>query len=103
MPALYSQIFVYTLGLASLAMTAPLEHVPSDKVSAHDKLQMTPLCDLYYEIQSGDTCWDIIARSENTFTMRQLLCWNPDINPICTNLIPGRDICVGVTFPGPSC
>jgi len=44
MPALYSRFFIYTLGLASLGMTAPLEHVPSDKVSAHDKLQMTPLC-----------------------------------------------------------
>lgn len=54
---------------------------------------------LYYQVQNGDTCWDIVERNENTFTMGQLLCWNPDINPACSNLIPGRDVCVGVVRP----
>ncbi|KAJ5090590.1 hypothetical protein N7532_009274 [Penicillium argentinense] len=103
MPVLYAHAFIWTLGLASLAMSAPAENIPSDKVSTQNNLQMTPLCDLFYEVQTGDTCWDIIVRNENTFTMRELLCWNPDINPVCTNLIPGRDICVGVLYPGPTC
>lgn len=44
MPASYSQILVWGLGLASLALATPLEQVPSDKVTIQDKLQMTPLC-----------------------------------------------------------
>ncbi|KAJ5973359.1 hypothetical protein N7481_010569 [Penicillium waksmanii] len=100
MPALYSKIFVWGLGLASLSTAAPLENtVPASDVSIQDKLQMDPACDLFYEVQSGDTCWDIINRNENNFTIKQLLCWNPDINSRCTNLIPGRDICVGVAYP----
>lgn len=48
---------------------------------------------------TGDTCWDIIARHGNTFTMSQLLCWNAEINHSCSNLIPGRRVCVKVEHP----
>ncbi|CAI7578689.1 hypothetical protein N7533_003169 [Penicillium manginii] len=100
MPAFYSSIIIWGLGLASLSAAAPLEHtVPTSKVSTQDKLQMNPACDLFYEVQIGDTCWDIITQSKNTFTINQLLCWNPNINQHCTNLIPGRNICVGVAYP----
>jgi len=57
----------------------------------------------FYMVQHGDTCWDIVSQSQNTFTMNQLLCWNPDINPWCSNLIPGRNVCIGVVNPGLLC
>lgn len=45
MPAVYSKIFVWGLGLASLSTAAPLENtVPASEVSTQDKLQMNPAC-----------------------------------------------------------
>lgn len=56
-----------------------------------------------YSISIGDTCWDIIARFNNQFTIAELLCWNSEINPSCSNLIPGRKLCVAVGESAPQC
>ncbi|KAJ5804866.1 hypothetical protein N7474_010753 [Penicillium riverlandense] len=89
-----ARAFLFMLGLTSLAVSNPIDT---------DPMQVVPACNLYYTVQNGDTCWDIISRNENTITMKQLLCWNPDVNPSCSNLIPGRYICIGVGTNGPAC
>ncbi|OGE48705.1 hypothetical protein PENARI_c026G09283 [Penicillium arizonense] len=89
------------LGVASLGASVAVDTTKVDVDAAAWK--MTELCVDYYTVGFGDTCWDIISRNQNKFTMRQLLCWNTDINPWCSNLIPGRQVCVGVDRPGPVC
>ncbi|KAJ5890851.1 uncharacterized protein N7473_007079 [Penicillium subrubescens] len=96
MPSLCTRILVCTLGLASLGLSAAVENV-SPGVAGE-----TPYCNMHYTVQSGDTCWDVILQY-GSFTINQFLCWNPDINASCTNLIPGRPVCVGVRWPGPRC
>jgi LysM repeat protein len=49
-----------------------------------------------YIVQSGDTCFAIATAHNITFT--QLRSYNPTINPTCTNLIAGNNICL--TLPG---
>ncbi|KAJ5108940.1 hypothetical protein N7456_005615 [Penicillium angulare] len=92
------QVFVMALGFASLALSAAIER---DTISEDvgDSNKYVPRCNSFYKVQQGDTCWDIITQNENALTMDQLLCWNPDINPWCSNLIPGRNICTGVANP----
>ncbi|KAJ5877119.1 hypothetical protein N7455_000584 [Penicillium solitum] len=85
------------LGIASLGTSAAVD---TDTVQGW---QLTQYCNEFDTVSNGDTCWDIIARNQNRFTMSQLLCWNNDINPWCSNLIPGRQVCVGVQHPGPVC
>ncbi|KAJ5934821.1 hypothetical protein N7466_004368 [Penicillium verhagenii] len=92
---------IILLGLASLALSVPVEPKADQMEASPDSYN--PRCNQFYKIQHGDTCWDIVSENENTFTMDQLLCWNPDINPWCSNLIPGRNVCVGVTNPGQLC
>ncbi|KAJ5747946.1 uncharacterized protein N7511_009642 [Penicillium nucicola] len=89
------------LGVFSLGSSAVVETAKVGLDAAAWKL--TEFCIDYYTVSSGDTCWDIISRNQNKFTMRQLLCWNTDINPWCSNLIPGRQVCIGVDLPGPVC
>ncbi|KAJ5096115.1 hypothetical protein NUU61_005471 [Penicillium alfredii] len=101
-----TRALVWTLGFASLALSAAINNEVTKSMKEGDEvapMQTVPSCNLFYQVQNGDTCWDIISRSENTFTIKQLMCWNPDINPWCSNLIPGRSVCVGVLTPGPSC
>ncbi|CAI7662572.1 unnamed protein product [Penicillium glandicola] len=86
------------LGIASLGTSAAVD--PVDTIQAW---QLTQYCNEFYTVITGDTCWDIITRNQNRFTMSQLLCWNTDINPWCSNLIPGRQVCIGVQHPGPLC
>ncbi|KAJ5201803.1 uncharacterized protein N7498_006466 [Penicillium cinerascens] len=95
------QAMFLTLGVASLALSAAINNdVLQSREGKDPEPAQAPFgCSLFYRVQIGDTCWDIISRNENTFTIRQLLCWNPDINPTCSNLIPGRDVCVGVVSP----
>ncbi|KAJ5473382.1 hypothetical protein N7475_002948 [Penicillium sp. IBT 31633x] len=83
------------LGIASLGASAAVDTTQA--------WQLTQYCNQFYTVTNGDTCWDIIAHGQNRFTMSQLLCWNTDINPWCSNLIPGRQVCVGVEHPGPIC
>ncbi|KAJ5465176.1 uncharacterized protein N7458_000862 [Penicillium daleae] len=97
MASLSTQILLCTLGLTSLGFSAAVETV------SRDVLQETPYCNSHYMVQFGDTCWDIIARYGSNFTINQFLCWNPDINTSCSNLIPERPVCVGVRWPGPQC
>lgn len=47
-----------------------------------------------YSVQAGDTCFGVAAAKGITFT--QLLSWNPALNPTCTNLITGSNICISV-------
>ncbi|KAI1114042.1 carbohydrate-binding module family 50 protein [Nemania sp. NC0429] len=47
-----------------------------------------------YSVKPGDSCFAIAAAKGITFT--QLLSYNPALNPTCTNLIAGSNICVSV-------
>ncbi|KAJ5156758.1 hypothetical protein N7492_009561 [Penicillium capsulatum] len=99
-----TRVVLWALGIASVALSSPVDMPVSTDVSKSEQpLQMDPNCNLFYIIQKGDTCWDIISRNENTITIKQLMCWNPDINPWCSNLIPGRNVCIGVNSAGSLC
>ncbi|KAJ5579972.1 uncharacterized protein N7459_005957 [Penicillium hispanicum] len=95
----------WTLGLVPLALSAAISNEAAKNASAQNvaPYRVTPYCNLVARIRRGDTCFDIIDRTDDTITLTQFLCWNPDVNPSCTNLIPGRDVCVGVVYPGPVC
>ncbi|KAJ9488104.1 hypothetical protein VN97_g5193 [Penicillium thymicola] len=97
MVAIGIQSLLSILGIASLGTSAAVN------TNTIQGWQLTQYCNEFYTVSNGDTCWDIIARNQNRFTMSQLLCWNNDINPWCSNLIPGRQVCVGVEHPGPVC
>ncbi|KAJ5503256.1 hypothetical protein N7463_006130 [Penicillium fimorum] len=90
------------LGIAFFGTSAAVD-TTTPIVDTVQGWQLTQYCTEFYTVSHGDTCWDIIARNQNRFTMSQLLCWNNDINPWCSNLIPGRQVCVGVQRPGPVC
>ncbi|KAG9077215.1 hypothetical protein FRC06_009023, partial [Ceratobasidium sp. 370] len=47
-----------------------------------------------YAIQSGDTCNSIVEARAADMTYAQLLAWNPTIDPWCSNLVAGTNICV---------
>ena len=49
-----------------------------------------------YTVKPGDTCFGVANSTGITFT--QLLSYNPALNPTCTNLIAGSNICV--SLPG---
>ncbi|KAJ5860809.1 uncharacterized protein N7529_008119 [Penicillium soppii] len=105
MVAICIRSLLCVLGIASLSASAAVElpkNVPKP-AEQHDAWTSTEYCTDYYTVSDGDTCWDIISRNQNRFTMSQLMCWNTDINPWCSNLIPGRQVCVGVQRPGPVC
>ncbi|KAI0536382.1 hypothetical protein GGR58DRAFT_396692 [Xylaria digitata] len=55
-------------------------------------LCIPPACDTY-EVQPDNTCVGIATQFSTSF--QQIIAWNPTINPYCTNLIAGQNICVG--------
>ncbi|KAJ5329189.1 hypothetical protein N7452_009579 [Penicillium brevicompactum] len=99
------------LGLASLGTASAIARdVIRENIDilARQTQESTPpakeaYCLQNYSISIGDTCWDIIARFNNQFTIAELLCWNSEINPSCSNLIPGRNLCVAVGASAPQC
>ncbi|KAJ5480849.1 hypothetical protein N7539_006743 [Penicillium diatomitis] len=91
------KVLLCTLGLTTLGLSAAVESVQEHDTEARS------YCNLHYTVQAGDTCWDICNNYGYAFTIKQLLCWNPEINTSCTNLIPGRSVCVGVRGAGPKC
>ncbi|PLB53269.1 hypothetical protein P170DRAFT_404258 [Aspergillus steynii IBT 23096] len=52
-------------------------------------------CDVY-TLQANQTCYDIALAYNSTFTVTQLISWNPDINRDCSNLevMVGTHLCV---------
>lgn len=52
-------------------------------------------CDIY-TVVTDDTCYGIVQAYNGTFSMTQLISWNPNINRDCSNLnqIEGYQICV---------
>ncbi|KAK4096677.1 carbohydrate-binding module family 50 protein [Parathielavia hyrcaniae] len=59
----------------------------------------TPECYRWHVVVSGDTC----ALLQNTLgiTMAQLVAWNPDLLPDCSNLLLGGAYCVQGPRPSP--
>src|SRR5262245_8907450 len=51
-------------------------------------------CTSFYDVQSGDGCYDIAAA--NGITLDNLYLWNPALNGDCSGLYPDYYICVGV-------
>ncbi|KAJ5788368.1 hypothetical protein N7457_003358 [Penicillium paradoxum] len=102
MVAFCVQSLLCILGVASLATAAAVDTTQAWQLSQYCWAN-TNAGNQFYTVNNGDTCWDIIAHNQNRFTMTQLLCWNTDINPWCSNLIPGRQVCIGVERPGPIC
>ncbi|KAA8652732.1 uncharacterized protein ATNIH1004_001637 [Aspergillus tanneri] len=52
-------------------------------------------CELY-TLQANETCYGISQAHNTTFTVTQLISWNPDINRDCSNLeaIIGTQLCI---------
>jgi hypothetical protein len=50
-----------------------------------------------YQVGSGETCENLVASLASVLNEQQLLAWNPNINPLCSNLhdIPGMVVCIG--------
>ncbi|KAL3471153.1 hypothetical protein BJX99DRAFT_32306 [Aspergillus californicus] len=48
---------------------------------------------LLYDVYSGTTCLDIAQA--NNININQVFEWNAYLNPQCTNLVPGEQVCVG--------
>jgi hypothetical protein len=62
---------------------------------AGTELCLPETCDLY-TLQKKDTCWDIVQTYNSTFSMTQLVSWNPSINRDCSNIeaLEGILICI---------
>lgn len=52
-------------------------------------------CELY-TVDANDTCYGIAQLYNGTFSVRQLISWNPNINEACGNIyeLEGSRICV---------
>lgn len=59
--------------------------------SEPQNLCLAPNCTAY-AITSGDTCQSIANATGNS--VPQLFSWNPAIDPGCTNIIAGENICI---------
>lgn len=57
-------------------------------------------CDIY-TLQANETCYNISQAHNASFTVTQLISWNPDINRDCSNLeaIVGTHLCVRYAQP----
>ncbi|KAL3431929.1 hypothetical protein BDV09DRAFT_188003 [Aspergillus tetrazonus] len=53
-----------------------------------------------YPVQAGASCMDIAAA--NSLSVQELLEWNTYINPECTNLQTGDEVCVAAPSPSPT-
>ncbi|KAF3480462.1 LysM domain-containing protein [Arthroderma uncinatum] len=51
-------------------------------------------CNRFHKAVSGDTCY-VIASKYGTFTVEQLIQWNPAVNSDCSALILGYYYCIG--------
>ncbi|CEJ60715.1 hypothetical protein PEBR_36613 [Penicillium brasilianum] len=51
-------------------------------------------CVAFYRVAAGNDCFEIRDAHPDTFTMEELMEWNPRINRSCTNLLPGQTICI---------
>jgi hypothetical protein len=60
-----------------------------------DSLCIPETCKIY-TVKVNDTCYGISEAYNATFTVTQLISWNPDINRDCSNLeaITGTLICI---------
>ncbi|KND88572.1 hypothetical protein TOPH_06753 [Tolypocladium ophioglossoides CBS 100239] len=68
---------------------------------AGTSLCMPASCELY-TLQANETCYGISQAHNSSFTVTQLISWNPDINRGCSNLeaITGTQLCISA--PGGS-
>ncbi|KAL0950101.1 hypothetical protein HGRIS_010102 [Hohenbuehelia grisea] len=53
-----------------------------------------PLSCSTYTVKLGDTCASIVAAQGVEVTYARLLQWNPTLDPYCSNLIAGVNICI---------
>jgi hypothetical protein len=51
-------------------------------------------CDEFYEVKSGDGCWDIA--NDNGISLDDFYRWNPAVGNNCGGLWPNYYVCVGV-------
>jgi len=75
--------------MLALAVAAAVATVVYAQASGAD-------CDRSYVVQSGDFC-DKIAAAQNVSSFQIIAANNNLINPLCTNLFPGENICLGIT------
>ncbi|KAK3941414.1 hypothetical protein QBC46DRAFT_458301 [Diplogelasinospora grovesii] len=56
---------------------------------------MVSNCDDFYDVVSGDGCYNIAAA--NNITLDDFYAWNPAVGTNCTSLWPDYYVCVGIT------
>lgn len=56
---------------------------------------ITSKCANYYQVKSGDTCANIVAKY-GTFSLSDFYSWNPAVGSDCASLWTGYYVCVGV-------
>ncbi|KAK0666031.1 hypothetical protein QBC41DRAFT_339383 [Cercophora samala] len=80
----------FTLSAALLTGLASLASAQSPQMPG-----LSPSCNRYHYVQSGDTCAVIAAA--NGISIAQFLSWNPEVNAGCTNLWLNYFVCTGVS------
>ena len=55
---------------------------------------MVSTCDTFYDVQSGDSCYDIA--DTHGVSLDSFYAWNPAVKTDCSGLQPDEYVCVGV-------
>lgn len=59
---------------------------------------MVSICDTFYDVQSGDSCYNIA--DNHGVPLDSFYAWNPAVKTDCSGLQPDEYICVGVKATG---
>ncbi len=94
-PVVILSIFVAAMVIFGISF--PAQAAPSPQQSVTNTPDASRGNNTYYIIKSGDSCTSITDLYKiMPYQLRQ---WNQDINPDCSNLIPGHELLVGVGLP----
>lgn len=63
------------------------------------KLCIPQECEIY-TVQPNDTCWTIAKKFRGSFSVSQLISWNPPLNELCTNMPQQKDMQICINPPG---
>ncbi|RHZ48402.1 putative LysM domain protein [Aspergillus thermomutatus] len=79
----------------TVASASPTTPTYSGGIPSPTQSGLIPTCDVYYYVQSGNTCYSIQDIYGN-FTLTEFYTWNPSITTGCSGLQPGYYVCIGV-------
>jgi hypothetical protein len=55
---------------------------------------MISTCDIFYDVVSGDSCYDIA--NDHGISLDSFYAWNPAVKTDCSGLQPNEYVCIGV-------